>query len=149
MASTWNPELYYRQATEIGNEIREKTNKHSQTGNARNLNFYSPTVNMHRDPRWGRNEESFSEDVYLTGKMASEFVLGMEGKDREGNLLDPDGYLKTMCTIKHYVANNSERNRLNGGAASDLRALREYYAAPYRNVIQQADVRSPRTSARR
>ena len=101
---------------------------------------------MHRDPRWGRNEESFSEDVYLTGRMASEFVLGMEGKDREGNLLDPDGYLKTMCTIKHYVANNSERNRLNGGAASDLRALREYYAAPYRNVIQQADVRSVMTA---
>ena len=146
IASTWNPELYYRQAVEIGDEIREKTQKNSETGNSKNLNFYSPTVNMHRDPRWGRNEESFSEDVYLTGTMASEFVKGMEGKDRDGNLLDPDGYLKTMCTTKHYVANNSERNRLNGGATSDLRALREYYAAPYAMVIRNADVRSVMTA---
>ena len=146
MASTWNPELYYRQAVEIGDEIREKTQKNSETGNAKNLNFYSPTVNMHRDPRWGRNEESFSEDVYLTGKMAAEFALGMEGKDREGNLLDPDGYLKTMCTVKHYVANNSERNRLNGGATTDLRAIREYYVAPYAMVIRAADIRSVMTA---
>ena len=146
MASTWNPELYYRQAVEIGDEIREKTQKNSETGNAKNLNFYSPTVNMHRDPRWGRNEESFSEDVYLTGKMAAEFALGMEGKDREGNLLDPDGYLKTMCTVKHYVANNSERNRLNGGATTDLRAVREYYTAPYAMVIRAADIRSVMTA---
>ena len=146
IASTWNPELYYRQATQISDEIREKAPKNGQTGNAKSLNFYSPTVNMHRDPRWGRNEESFSEDVYLTGKMASEFVLGMEGKDRDGNLLDPDGYLKTMTTVKHYVANNSEVNRLSGGAESDLRALREYYAAPYAAVIRKAAVHSVMTA---
>ncbi len=146
VASTWNPELYNREAVEIGNEIREKSNKNAQTGNAKNLNFYSPTVNMHRDPRWGRNEESFSEDVYLTGKMASEFVKGMEGRDADGNLLDPNGYKKTMCTVKHYTANNSERNRLSGGAVSDLRAIREYYTAPYRDVIQQAHVSSVMTA---
>ncbi len=146
VASTWNPELYYREAVEIGNEIRERASKNSQTGNAKNLNFYSPTVNMHRDPRWGRNEESFSEDVLLTGIMASEFVKGMEGKDRDGNLLDPNGYKKAMCTVKHYTANNSERNRLSGGAVSDLRAIREYYTAPYREVIQRADVSSVMTA---
>ena len=47
VASTWNPDLYYQESTNIGQEIRERNNS--------NLNFYSPTINMHRDPRWGRN----------------------------------------------------------------------------------------------
>ncbi|MBE6933009.1 MAG: hypothetical protein E7464_06500, partial [Ruminococcaceae bacterium] len=58
VASTWNPELYRAEATNIAQEVRE--------GGGSNLNFYSPTINMHRDPRWGRNEESYSEDVLLT-----------------------------------------------------------------------------------
>ena len=146
IGNTWNPELYYQEAVMISDEIRERSAKNSQTGNCINLNFYSPTVNMHRDPRWGRNEESYSEDVYLNSKMASAFVKGIEGKDEDGNLLDPDGYKKAIATVKHYVANNSERNRLNGGASSSLRALREYYTAPYRNVIQEADVTSLMTA---
>ena len=146
VGNTWNPELYYEEAVMISDEIRERSAKNSQTGNAINLNFYSPTVNMHRDPRWGRNEESYSEDVLLNSTMATAFVQGIEGKDREGNLLDPDGYKKAIATVKHYVANNSERNRLNGGATSSLRALREYYTAPYRNVIQDANVTSLMTA---
>lgn len=143
--STWNPELYYRQATLISDEIRERTATNS-LGNAINLTFYSPTVNLQRDPRWGRNEESYSEDVYLNSVMGTQFVLGMEGKDQNGDLLDEDGYYKTVTTVKHYTANNSERNRLDGGAVTDLRALREYYTAPYRNIIQDADVSSVMTA---
>ena len=146
IGNTWNPDLYYQEAVMISDEIRERAAKNSQTGNCINLNFYSPTVNMHRDPRWGRNEESYSEDVLLNSTMASAFVKGIEGKDQDGNLLDPDGYKKAIATVKHYVANNSERNRLNGGASSSLRALREYYTAPYRNVIQEADVTSLMTA---
>ncbi|MBR4132199.1 MAG: glycoside hydrolase family 3 C-terminal domain-containing protein, partial [Oscillospiraceae bacterium] len=145
MASTWNPALYYEGAVLIADEIRERAVK-NELGNCINLDFYSPTINMQRDPRWGRNEESYSEDPYLTAVMGSEFVFGMEGKDREGNMLDPDGYYKTMTTIKHYVANNTEAIRQSGGATSDLRALREYYAAPYRDIIQKADCRSVMTA---
>ncbi len=145
MASTWNPELYYEGATAISDEIRERAIT-NELGNCLNLNFYSPTVNMQRDPRWGRNEESYSEDVYLTGVMGTQFVLGMEGKDQDGNMLDPTGYYKTHTTIKHYTANNTEAIRTSGGATSDLRALREYFTAPYREVIQGADVRSVMTA---
>jgi len=150
VGNTWNPDLYYQVATEISNEIRERAPQRGVTTegrqNATNLNFYSPTVNMHRDPRWGRNEESYSEDVYLMSRMGTAFVQGMQGMDRNGNLLDPAGRRKVNTTLKHYVANNSENNRLNGGAVSSLRELREYYAAPYRNIIQAADVSSIMTA---
>ena len=96
--STWNPDLYYRQATLISDEIRERTAK-SEDGRSLNLTFYSPTVNMQRDPRWGRNEEAFSEDVLLNSVMGSQFVLGMEGKDQNGELLDENGYYKAITTI--------------------------------------------------
>jgi len=145
MGSTWNPELYYIGATMISDEIRERTITNS-LGNAINLNFYSPTVNMQRDPRWGRNEESYSEDPLLVSTMGTQFVLGMEGKNQDGSMIDPDGYYKTLTTIKHYVANNTEAIRTNGGATTDLRALREYYCAPYREVIQASDVRSVMTA---
>ena len=146
MGSTWNPALYYEGATLISDEIRERSRK-NDLGNCINLNFYSPTVNMQRDPRWGRNEESYSEDPFLTATMGTQFVLGMEGKDQDGNPLDPNGYLKTLTTIKHYTANNTEAIRTSGGADNvDLRALREYYVAPYRDVIQASDVRSVMTA---
>lgn len=151
VGNTWNPELYYRVASEIADEIRERAPKRStvSTGsnvNATNLNFYSPTVNLHRDPRWGRNEESYSEDVYLMSKMGAAFVKGMQGLDQEGKPIDPKGRRKVNTTLKHYVANNSERNRLDGGADTSMRILREYYAAPYRDIIKEADVASVMTA---
>ncbi|MDR0424945.1 MAG: glycoside hydrolase family 3 C-terminal domain-containing protein [Clostridiales Family XIII bacterium] len=143
MASTWDPELYYAEASQIGDEARERV-----PNNNINLTMYSPTINLQRDPRWGRNEESYSEDPYLTAVMGSAFVKGMEGKDFEtGALLDPDGYKKVVSTIKHYTANNTESNRRGGGANDvDFRALREYYTAPYRDIIQEADVTSVMTA---
>ncbi len=147
IGNTWNPDLYYIEAGYIGDEIRERASKINTAGapnigNAVNLTVYSPTVNMHRDPRWGRNEESYSEDPYLMGKMGSAFVQGIQGMDRDDNPLDQEGPRKINATTKHYVANNSERNRLDGGAQTSLRALREYYTAPYRNIIKEADVSS-------
>ncbi|HCC34366.1 MAG TPA: family 3 glycosyl hydrolase, partial [Ruminococcaceae bacterium] len=140
-ASSWNPDLYYDEATQIGDEIRE-----SVSNRRVNLTLYSPTVNLARDPRWGRNDESYGEDPFLSGVMGSVFTQGMEGKDRHGNLLDPDGYYKTITTAKHYTANNSERNRLSGGANTDERSLREYYTAPYRDMLLNAGTSSIMTA---
>ena len=145
VGSTWNPELYYQEALQVSEEIRERTSRNS-LGNAIDLNFYSPTVNLQRDPRWGRNEESYSEDPYLTVKMGSQYVLGLEGKNPDGSMIDPDGYYRLHSTIKHYVANNSESNRLNGGATTSLDALRNYYLAPYRGIIKATDVSSVMTA---
>ena len=139
--SSWDKDLYYKEAAEIGNEIREGVSGHNL-----NLTFFSPTVNLSRDPRWGRNDETYSEDPYLSGVMGGRFVMGMEGKDTNGNLLDPNGYQKVITTLKHYFANNSERNRLTGGADMSERALREYYSAQYRDIVKTADVQSVMTA---
>lgn len=144
MGSTWNPDLEYQVATEIGDEAREITRD-----NRYELTFYSPTVNLLRDPRWGRADESFGEDPYHTAMMASQFVNGMEGKDQEGNLLDENGYLKTVSTIKHYLGNNSEGNRLKGSTNITEKELREYYSYVYRLIVEQSGVSSVMASYNR
>src|SRR5207302_4101624 len=87
---------------------------------------------------------------YLESQEAGQFVNGMQGQDLNGNL-DPagagtQGFLKTIATIKHYTANNSEANRLNGSADMDDRTLREYYTMPYREIAGQAHVGSVMSS---
>ena len=86
VASTWNPDLYRQESTNIGQEIRERNNT--------NLNYYSPTVNLHRDPRWGRNEESYSEDVFLSTAFGTAWVLGIEQKDDNGFNFTPGDFTK-------------------------------------------------------
>ncbi|WP_437676775.1 glycoside hydrolase family 3 C-terminal domain-containing protein [Sorangium sp. So ce131] len=132
LGSTWNPELMYREASMISDEAREVFRN-----NKLNLNFYAPTINLARDPRWGRNDEAFSEDPVLTAAIAAQFVNGMEGKDQRGRLLpEGGGYLKVNTTLKHFAANNSEYNRRNGSSDMDERTLREYYTAQFRDVIR-------------
>jgi beta-glucosidase len=141
LGSSWDPNLMYREATAISDEAREIV-----PNNSLNLDFYSPTVNLGRDPRWGRNDETFSEDPLLTAAIASQYVNGMEGKDHQGNLLGQGGgYLKTITTLKHFAANNTEgdriggpTDRLSGTSNMDERTLREYYTAQFKQIIQQA-----------
>ncbi|MRK03211.1 family 3 glycosyl hydrolase [Aeromicrobium sp. S22] len=134
LGSTWNPELMYDEASLIGDEARDVVQD-----NQRDLDFWSPTVNLGRDPRWGRNDETYSEDPYLTTAIASKFVNGMEGKDENGRLLrEGRGYLKTLTTLKHFAANNSEFNRRNGSSDMDDRTLREYYTAQFRSIVQKS-----------
>lgn len=141
LGSSWDPGLMYDEATAISDEAREIV-----PDNSLNLDFYAPTVNLARDPRWGRNDEAFSEDPLLTATIASQYVDGMEGKDPLGNLLPQGGgYLKTITTIKHYAANNTEgdriggpTDRLTGTSNMDERTLREYYTAQFKQIIRQA-----------
>jgi beta-glucosidase len=134
LGSSWDPSLMYREASSISDEAREVVPQ-----NSLNLDFYSPTVNLSRDPRWGRNDETFSEDPLLTAAIASQYVNGMQGQDQQGQLLPQGGgYLKTITTIKHFAANNSEFNRLTGSSNMDERTLREYYTAQFKQIIQQS-----------
>ncbi|MBT2729535.1 glycoside hydrolase family 3 C-terminal domain-containing protein [Bacillus sp. ISL-75] len=145
LGSTWDPQLMYKEATMVSDEAREVAPE-----NTLMLDYWSPTINLARDPRWGRNDESYAEDPYLTTQIASQFVNGMEGKDMDGKLLpESKGYLKTVTTIKHYVANNSEVNRLNGSSNVDERSLREYYSAPFKGVVQKSNVSSVMTAYNR
>jgi beta-glucosidase len=134
LGSSWDPALMYREASLISDEAREVA-----PDNTLNLDFYSPTINLEHDPRWGRNDETYSEDPLLTADIAAQFVNGMEGKNQGGQLLpEGGGYYKTLTTIKHYAANNSEVNRLTGSSDTDQRTLEEYYTDTFRKIIQQA-----------
>ncbi len=142
MGASWNPDLYYREAEEIGAEIRERVK-----GNKYNLTMFSPTVNLARDPRWGRNDESYGEDPLLVGKMGASFVKGVEGKNEDGSYKyvndNGEGIKQAVTTIKHYAANNSEKNRYTSGADNVTeREMREYYTRPSRIVVDDADVSS-------
>lgn len=134
MGSTWNPDLVYREARQIGAEAREVS-----PGNTENLDFYAPTVNLSRDPRWGRNDETWSEDPTLTADLASQYVDGLQGENQQGHLpKSANGYYQAIATLKHFAANNTEDSRLTGSSDMDQRTLREYYTAQFASIIAQS-----------
>lgn len=129
MSSTWDPDLVYEIASAISDEARVYNNLYGK-----GLTYWSPTINLARDPRWGRTEETYGEDPYLTSRLAVSFVRGMQGSDPK--------YLKTVATVKHFAANNSEFNRHNGSSDMDERTLREYYLPAFRAAVEEAGVYS-------
>jgi len=135
MASTWDPELILNMADAIGKEARAKHHSiPNQNDQYQGLTIWSPTINMARDPRWGRNEETYGEDPLLTSLMAVSFVRGLQGTDPK--------YYQAIATVKHFLANNSERYRYFESPPISERALREYYMPAYKAAVQQANVQS-------
>ncbi len=126
MSNTWNKELIQSMATIISDEARGKNNQYD-------LSYWSPTVNLARDPRWGRNEESFGEDPYLSSQIGAAFVKGMQGTDD----VDNGGYLKTIATLKHFAANNNETNRRGGSSKMTEFNLRNYYTRVFQNITEE------------
>ncbi|MCT1399928.1 glycoside hydrolase family 3 C-terminal domain-containing protein [Paenibacillus sp. p3-SID867] len=125
LACTWNPELM----REIGSVIAEEARVYYQRDRAINgLTIWAPTVDLERDPRWGRTEEAYGEDPHLTGELATELVKGMQG--------DHPFYYKTVATLKHFYGNNNEVDRGSASVSIDPRNKREYYLkafeAPFR-----------------
>ncbi len=93
------------------------------------LTFWSPDLNLARDPRWGRTAETYGEDPYLAGKNGAAFVRGLQGKD-------PD-HLKAIATPKHFTANNEEHNRMSCNAVMSEKTFREYHLEPFRMAVQE------------
>lgn len=93
------------------------------------LTFWSPDLNLCRDPRWGRTAETYGEDPYLAGKLGAAFVRGMQGNDPK--------YLKAVSTPKHFTANNEEKNRFGCNAKMTEKDLREYHLAPFKMVVEE------------
>ncbi|MEJ2627570.1 MAG: glycoside hydrolase family 3 C-terminal domain-containing protein [bacterium] len=122
LGSTWDPDLVYGIGTAISDEARVK----NMTEN-KGLTYWSPTINIARDPRWGRNEESYSEDPYLLSRIGVAFIKGMQGNDPY--------YLKSVSTPKHFIANNEEERRHTGSSDVDMRSLFEYYLPAFRQAI--------------
>ena len=107
LAATWNPVLQQKVATVISDEARARWNELDQGRNQKEqfsdvLTFWSPTVNMARDPRWGRTPETYGEDPFLSGVMGTAFVKGLQGEDPR--------YLKIVYNPKNFVAITDENN---------------------------------------
>lgn len=133
LASTWDTTLVHKVASAISTEARLK---YLEIG--KGLTYWSPTINMARDPRWGRNEETYGEDPLLTSKLGVSFVKGLQG--------DHPKYLKTVATIKHFVANNQENNRFSSSSQIPTKQLYEYYFPAYEACVKEANVQSVMTA---
>ena len=124
MSASWDPELI-RQAGEVtGTEARVVWHRHEGHG----LSRWAPTVDLERDPRWGRNEEGYGEDPVLTGKMAGAYIRGMQGDDPK--------YLRCAATLKHFYGNNTEVGRGWKNSSIDPRNKYELYLEPFRRCIE-------------
>lgn len=138
MAATFDEELMLRIATAISDEARAKhhhfinNDVHTIYGG---LTFWSPNINIFRDPRWGRGQETYGEDPYLTGRMAVNFVRGLQGDDEH--------YLKTVATIKHYAVHSGpEKTRHSDDYHPTRKDLYETYLPAFRTAIKEASAES-------
>ncbi len=140
MSNTWDRELIFQAADITSTEARGKLGAAGSRGNG--LSYWSPTINMARDPRWGRNEESYGEDPYLTTQYGIGFIDGMQGnRDTDNN-----GYLKTIATLKHFVANNCESERFRGTSVMDEQTMRDYYAKAFQDIMEASNAASVMSS---
>ena len=133
MAATWDEDLLHLVAAAISDEGRAKHHEFVRQGKRgiyQGLTFWTPNINIFRDPRWGRGMETYGEDPYLTGRMGVAFVRGIQGDD-------PD-FLKAVATVKHFAVHSGpESERHTFDAVIDERDLRETYLPHFRMCIEE------------
>jgi beta-glucosidase len=133
-AATWDDSLVHEMATVISDEARAKHHQYAREGKRlryQGLTIWSPNINIFRDPRWGRGQETYGEDPYLTGRIAAPFIRGLQGDDPT--------YLKTVATVKHFAVHSGpepERHRFD--AVVSERDLRETYLPHFEAGIRDA-----------
>jgi beta-glucosidase len=138
LAATWDRDLIFRVATAISDEARAKNNEFVRLGKRniyQGLTFWTPNINLFRDPRWGRGMETYGEDPFLTGRMAVQFIKGLQGDDPK--------YLKTIATAKHYAVHSGpESERHTFDAVIDERDLRDSYLPQFEAAIKEGGAQS-------
>lgn len=139
MAATWDKELIFKVATAISDEGRAKYHaalrRNGYTAQYQGLTFWSPNVNIFRDPRWGRGQETWGEDPFLTGEMAAEYVKGLQGNDPK--------YLKVAACAKHYAVHSGpEKDRHTFNAIVTKRELYDTYLPAFKKLVTEAKVES-------
>jgi beta-glucosidase len=131
LAATWNPELIQKVADAVSTEARAKHHeaaRRGERGRYKGLTFWSPNINIFRDPRWGRGQETFGEDPHLTSRIGVAFVKGLQGDDPK--------YLKVASTPKHYAVHSGPEPERHGfDAAASERDMRETYLPAFRAAV--------------
>ncbi len=133
LAATWDTVLEQRIADVISTEARAKYNDailHGNHGRYFGLTFWSPNINIFRDPRWGRGQETFGEDPWLTSRMAIAFIKGMQGNDSR--------YFKTIATAKHFAVHSGpEKSRHSFNVKPSDEDLAETYLPAFKASVQE------------
>jgi beta-glucosidase len=133
LAATWDDSLIFRMATVVSDEARAKHQeylRHDSHQRYQGLTFWSPNINLFRDPRWGRGQETYGEDPFLTGHIAVPFIRGLQGNDPK--------YLKTVATVKHFAVHSGpEPGRHTFDAVVSERDLRESYLPHFEEGIRE------------
>ena len=138
IASSWDRQLIFDVANVISDEARAKHHEYlrrGQHGMYQGLTFWSPNVNIFRDPRWGRGHETYGEDPYLTGQLGLKYVNGLQGTDEK--------YLKVIATAKHYAVHSGPEpsRHLFNAETSDI-DLYETYLPAFRTLVKEGHVYS-------
>jgi beta-glucosidase len=136
MAATWNEALVFQMANVISDEGRAKHHqalRQGERGQYQGLTFWSPNINIFRDPRWGRGQETYGEDPYLTARLGVQFTRGMQGEDPR--------YLKTAACAKHFVVHSGpEAERHHFNALASQRDMLMTYLPAFEALVRQAGV---------
>ncbi len=138
LASTFDPDLVYRIAAATSDEARAKHHEFARQGYRRQyqgLTYWSPNVNIFRDPRWGRGQETYGEDPFLTGRLGVAFVKGLQGADPK--------YLKLVATPKHFAVHSGpEALRHQFDARVSPKDMRETYLPAFRDCVVEGAAES-------
>ena len=138
MAATWNQTLMKEVAIVISDEARAKHHNFEKNGKRniyQGLTFWTPNINIFRDPRWGRGQETYGEDPYLTSRMAVQFIKGLQGDDPK--------YLKVVATAKHFAVHNGpESSRHSFNAEVSNYDLYNTYLPAFEASVKEANVAS-------
>jgi beta-glucosidase len=138
MAATWDPGIVHEMGKTISTEGRAKYNQAQREGNHRifyGLTFWSPNINIFRDPRWGRGQETYGEDPFLTSKMGVAFVNGVQGDDLN--------HLRAVATSKHFAVHSGPETLRHGFNVNPTpRDLEETYLPAFRATVVEGHVQS-------
>lgn len=134
MAASFNTELMHTVGVAVSDEARAKYNEYKKFGDTQmyqGLTYWSPNINIFRDPRWGRGHETFGEDPYLTGRMGVAYIKGLQGEGK---------YRKIDATIKHYAVHSGpEKLRHHFDAIASKKDMYETYLWAFKYCIENAD----------
>src|SRR5688572_26128629 len=133
LGATWDRDLMFRVSTAIGDKARAKHHDFAKKGKRfiyQGLTLWSPNINIFRDPRWGRGQETYGEDPYLTARLAVEFIKGLQGDDSV--------YFKTIATVKHFAVHSGpEIDRHTFDAVTGNKDLYETYLPQFEVGIRE------------